>query len=84
LTKNTAAVRTAEGAAIPDALTSTMSVEVKSTERVSLTRQLRIETEAARAAGRSSVLVVGPQTVVSGPARDAFDMIVRLAILAPR
>ena len=66
LTKNTSIVSTAEGRAILDALTTSLSVEIKDAANVSLTRQLRIQTEAARAAGRESVLITGENTCVSG------------------
>ena len=48
LVKNTKIVSTAEGRSIPDALTDSLSVEIKDALNVSLTRQLRIQTEAAR------------------------------------
>jgi RHS repeat-associated protein len=83
LAKNTAGVTTAEGRAVPDALTKTLSVEVKDTASVSLTRQLRIETGAAADAGRQSVLVTGRNTTVSGPAKEAFDQIIRRTDLGP-
>lgn len=84
LKKNTESVVTAEGKAIPDALTKTLSVEIKDTAKVSLTRQLRIQTQAAKAAGRESVLVTGKNTQVSGPAQQAFDRIIRREDLGPR
>ena len=64
-TKNTETVSTAEGSAIPDALTDALSVEIKDSINVSLTRQLRIQTQAAREAGRESILVTGENTCVS-------------------
>jgi RHS repeat-associated protein len=84
LTKNTTAVSTAEGRSIPDALTKSLSVEVKDAAKVSLTRQLRIQTEAARASGRESVLITGENTCVSGACSRAFDTIVRRPDLGPR
>jgi RHS repeat-associated protein len=84
LTKNTTAVSTAEGRSIPDALTKSLSVEVKDAANVSLTRQLRIQTEAARAAGRESVLITGENTCVSGACSRAFDTIIRRSDLGPR
>lgn len=83
LTKNTKTVSTAEGNAIPDALTDALSVDVKDAVNVSLTRQLRIETEAAREAGRESVLVTGKKTCISGPCENAFDKIIRRIDLGP-
>ena len=49
LEKNTQKVTWVEGNSIPDALTDSLSVEIKDAKNVSLTRQLRIQTEAARA-----------------------------------
>ena len=68
LDKNTGKVLTSEGRSIPDALTDSMSVETKDAVSVSRTRQVRIQTEAARASGRQSVLVTGEKATVSGPA----------------
>ncbi|WP_423600604.1 polymorphic toxin-type HINT domain-containing protein [Roseateles sp. MS654] len=84
LTKNTTAVSTAEGRSIPDALTKSLSVEVKDVANASLTRQLRIQTEAARAVGRESVLITGENTCVSGACSRAFDTIIRRSDLGPR
>ncbi|WP_179958316.1 RHS repeat-associated core domain-containing protein [Chitinimonas arctica] len=84
LSKNTTVVSTAEGRAIPDALTNSLSVEIKDTINVSLTRQLRVQTEAARAAGRESVLITGEKTCISGACSRAFDTIIRRSDLGPR
>lgn len=83
LTKNTETVSTAEGSAIPDALTDALSVEIKDSINVSLTRQLRIQTQAAREAGRESILATGENTCVSGPCSRAFDTIIRRIDLGP-
>ncbi|MFE0754621.1 RHS repeat-associated core domain-containing protein [Inquilinus sp. NPDC058860] len=84
LIKNTQAVVTAEGRAVPDALTAAISLEIKDRAFVAFTRQLRIETDAARAAGRASVLVTGERTCVSGRCTEAFDDIIRRSDLGPR
>lgn len=84
LTKNTRAVSTAEGQSIPDSLTNSLSVEVKDAANVSLTRQLRIQTEAARSSGRESVLITGEQTCISGACSRAFDTIIRRSDLGPK
>lgn len=73
LTKNTQKVSTVEGNSIPDALTDSLSVEIKDAARVSATRQLRIQTEAAKAAGRQSVLVTGKNTCVSGVRKHLIE-----------
>lgn len=80
MTKNTTTVSTAEGNSIPDALTDALSVEVKDATNV---RQLRIQTEAAREAGRESVLVTGKNTCISAPCENAFDTIIRRIDLGP-
>lgn len=84
LEKNKSVVSTAEGRSIPDGLTDDLSIEIKDVESVSLTRQLRIQTEAARAAGRQSVLVTGERTRISEAASRAFDTIIRRPDLGPR
>jgi uncharacterized protein RhaS with RHS repeats len=78
LDKNNSKVSTSEGNSVPDALTDSMSVEVKDVKNVSLTKQLRIQTQAAKQEGKTSVLVVTDKNEkISGPAKEAFDVIVR-------
>lgn len=84
LTKNTQAVASAEGRSIPDALTSTASFEIKDAASVSATRQVRIQTDAAKASGRQSVLITGENTHVSGSAAARYDQIIRRADLGPQ
>jgi hypothetical protein len=84
LTKNTKAVSTAEGRAVPDAMTDALSVEIKDAASVSRTRQVRIQTDAARNSGRESVLITGEKTCVSGPCARAFDQIIRRSDLGPQ
>ena len=84
MVKNTQKVFTSEGAAIPDAMTSDLVVEIKNSARVDFTRQLRIETEAGQQAGKQSVLVTGSNTCVSGNCQQAFDSIIRLDYLGPQ
>ena len=84
LSKNTQKVTTAEGNAIPDALTSTRSIEIKDTLCVSCTKQVRIQTEAARASGRESVLITGERTHVTSQAERAFDRVIRREDLGPQ
>jgi RHS repeat-associated protein len=82
--RNTTSVATAEGRAIPDALTRTQLIEVKDAAKVTLDRQLRIETQAAAESGRQSVLITGTNTHVSEPAKKAFDVIIRRPDLGPK
>ncbi|QEW05721.1 type VI secretion system tip protein TssI/VgrG [Nitrincola iocasae] len=84
LPKNTKKVSTDEGNAIPDAMTSTRSIEVKDCKSVACTRQVRIQTEAARQSGRESVLVTGERTHVTPQTREAFDRIIRRDDLGPQ
>jgi RHS repeat-associated protein len=84
ISKNTKAVSTAEGRAIPDGMTEALSVEIKDSARVTATKQVRIETGAAKAAGHESVLVTGEKTCVSGRCTEAFDRIIRRSDLGPQ
>jgi RHS repeat-associated protein len=84
LVKNTEKVSTAEGNAIPDALTSKTSLEVKDSAVVNRTKQIRIQTDAAKASERESVLVTGAKTQVSAPAQKSFDKIIRRDDLGPQ
>ena len=83
LAKNTTKVKTAEGNAIPDALTNALSLEIKDLKYISFSKQLRIQTGAARASGRQSVLVTGEHTRISSPTIRAFDQIIRRIDLGP-
>jgi Pretoxin HINT domain len=84
LSKNSTLVSTAEGNAIPDSLTSALSVEIKDRAYVTATKQLRVQTGAASEAGLESTLVTGTNTVISGPAQKLFDTIIRRDDLGPR
>ena len=84
LPKNNTKVSTAEGNSIPDALTSTKSIEIKDCISVSCTGQIRIQTQAARNSGRESILVTGKNTNVNQNTRDAFDRIIRRDDLGPQ
>lgn len=76
LKKNWMPVVTAEGIAIPDAITSTSLIEIKNVRKIYATRQLRIESEAARRAGKLSVLIHSERTVhISENAKRLFDII---------
>jgi hypothetical protein len=84
LEKNTQKVSTAEGNSIPDALTATHSVEIKDCQVVSCTTQIRIQTEAAKQAGRESVLVTGTNTHLTEKTEEAFDRIITRDDLGPQ
>ena len=74
LTKNTTAVFSREGKSIPDVLTSTMSIEIKDTKMVYLTRQLRIQSDAAQAAGLTPRLITGTHTYVAPSVSSVFKI----------
>jgi RHS repeat-associated protein len=84
LVKNSKAVMTVEGRSFPDALTSKLSVEIKDRIIVSASRQVRIQTEAAAASGRQSILVTGTKTKVTPAAQQRFDGIIRRDDLGPK
>jgi hypothetical protein len=63
--KNTKKVTSAEGSAIPDFQNKTSVGEIKDTKRVSDTRQVRIQRDAAKASGRQHVIYTGTRTKVS-------------------
>ena len=83
LPKNTTAVFSYEGKSIPDALTSTMSLEIKDTKVVYLTRQLRIQSDSAAAAGLTPRLITGNQTRVAPTVSDVFEVF-RRSDLGPK
>src|SRR5690606_24446591 len=86
LPKNNQKVGTSEGKSIPDALTSSKSIEIKDSACVACTKQVRIQTDAAREAGRESVLITGEKTHVTRQAERAFgrDNIIRRKDLGPQ
>jgi propanediol dehydratase small subunit len=84
LEKNTKSLTTAEGKTIPDAMTESKMVEIKDTKEVYMTKQLRIQTDAARESGRKSILVTGEKTKVSDRVEKAFDIIERRSDLGPQ
>jgi hypothetical protein len=83
LVKNSRWVTTAKGRAIPDALTDTASIEIKDAAYVSATRQLQIQTEAAKISGRESILIIGTKTKISGEVWKLFNRIIRRSDLGP-
>lgn len=83
LPSNNQRVSSPEGNSIPDALTDDVSVEIKDTQTVSNTRQIRIQTDAARESGRRSTLITGENTRVSRNAQESFDQAIRRPDLGP-
>lgn len=65
LTKNTKKVSSKEGNSIPDAQTKNKIVDVKDTKRVSDTRQIRIQRQAAIDSKRKHIIITGAKTKVS-------------------
>jgi hypothetical protein len=84
LPKNSQWVKTAEGRSKPDALTDTTSIEIKDRGYVTGTKQLRIQTEAAKISGRASILITGAKTRISAEVFRIFDKIIRRSDLGPR
>ncbi len=84
LTKNTQKVGTAEGNALPDALASTKSIEIKDRLCVSCPKQIRIQADAARVYGKESVLITGTKSRGTKNAEKAFDTIIRRDDLGPQ
>jgi hypothetical protein len=84
LVKNSRWVTTAEGRSLPDALTDTASIEIKDAAYVSATRQVRIQTEAAKISGRESILIVGTKTRIATRVFELFNRIIRRSDLGPR
>ncbi len=81
--KNTAKVRGCEGCSIPDYQNATTIGEIKDAQRVTNSRQLRIQREAAKNSGREHVVVTGAKTRVSGTV-DAASTVKRQDDLGPK
>ncbi|MHB8968808.1 MAG: putative toxin, partial [Thermoleophilia bacterium] len=84
LEPNTRKVSTPEGNSIPDALTDDYLYEIKDCASVYCTRQVRIQTGAARESGRKSVLITGTNTHISKTTRKAYDEIIHRDDLGPQ
>jgi hypothetical protein len=82
--RKTRPVITAEGRSIPDALTDTMSVEIKDSAYVSATRQMRIQAEAAETSGRESILITGTKTKISRKVWELFNRVIQRSDLGPQ
>lgn len=84
LAKNSRWASTAECRSMPDALTDTTSIEIKDAAYVSGTRQVRIQTEAAKISGRESILITGTKTRISREAGKLFNRVFRRSNLGPK
>jgi hypothetical protein len=84
LVKNSRWVTTAEGRSMPDALTDTMSVEIKDAAYVSASRQLRIQADAAKTSGRESILIAGTKTKISRQVWELFNRVIQRSDLGPK
>jgi hypothetical protein len=82
--KNTRAVATEEGMAIPDILNAVVTGDIKDVMRVAATRQIRIMTKSALREGKTSLLVTGDKTYITKTAVEAFGQIIRRPDLGPR
>lgn len=77
LTKNTRKVTTSEGSSIPDAITDNAIIEIKDVKYLSDTKQLRIQKEAARAAGKEHLTYTGKKTNVSKSMRKTQETTIK-------
>jgi hypothetical protein len=84
LVKNSRWVTTAEGRSMPDALTDTMSVEIKDAAYVSASRQLRIQADAAKTSGGDSILIAGTKTKISRQVWNLFNRVIQRSDLGPK
>lgn len=75
--KNTEKVVTSQGRSIPDFQNSRQVGEIKDTQRVSNTSQLRSQREHAQATGREHTVVTGTNTQVSKPVQQQSRVIRR-------
>lgn len=83
-TKNTEVMETSKGRTIPDFQNSRQVGEIKDTARVSDTKQLQAQREAAQATGREHVVVTGTNTKVSGTVEGRGTTVIRRDDLGPR
>ena len=82
LEKNTKRVHGKEGYSIPDALTETELIEIKDVKSISMTRQLRIQSEWAKKNKLRAVLYVGQNTKHVHRVEKYFE-VKRLPYLGP-
>lgn len=81
--KNKRKVSSNEGNSVPDAITDTHFVDVKDTKKVSDTKQMRIQRDAANAEGKEHMVIVGDHTQVS-KSMARKSTIVRRSDLGPK
>lgn len=82
--KNTKKVYSDEGAAIPDVLTESLSIEIKDCKSVACTKQLRTQIKAARAGGQKLMLVTGEKIHLTKSVIRGFHKIIRRIDLGSR
>lgn len=83
-TKNTQKVSSPEGNSVPDYQNKTTVGEIKDTKKVSNTRQVRIQRDAATASGRRHVIQTGRNTRVSRPVQKSGSVVKRRDDLGPQ
>ena len=76
-TKNTETVSRAEGNSVPDYVNDNAVGEIKDTQRVTDSKQLRIQREAAKDEGKAHEVVTGTETKVSKKVEDQSKVIRR-------
>ncbi len=75
LDKNKSKVSSKEGNAIPDAITDKRLIEIKDSKKVTNTKQMRIQAEAAKEAGLKPTLITGKNSQVSKSVEKSFEII---------
>ena len=78
ISKNTRRVYAEEGYSIPDGLTDEALIEIKNVRSIYMTRQVRIQTKAAKDMGIKSYLYVGTNTHVGKAVEEAYYRVTRL------
>jgi RHS repeat-associated protein len=81
--KNKRKVSSSEGNSVPDAITDSHFVDVKDTKKVSDTKQMRIQRDAAKAEGKGHMVLAGEHSKVS-KSMARKSTIVRRSDLGPK
>jgi len=82
--KNTQKVSSQEGNSIPDINNSNQLGDIKDTQRVTNTKQIRIQRDAANQAGKQPIVVTGTNTKVSSTVTSQGTQVIRRDDLGPK
>jgi len=82
--KNTQKVSSQEGNSIPDINNSNYLGDIKDTQRVTNTKQIRIQRDAANQAGKQHIVVAGTNTKVSSTVTSQGTQVIRRDDLGPK